>query len=66
MEVRQLRLPSGIAGVSLPMKVYRGRPRGSNEPVTPVHRFDADIADTAELERWIMTLVATQRPGSGG
>lgn len=61
MEVRQLRLPSGIVGVSMPMKVYRGRPRGSNEPVVPMHFFDGDIADTAEIERWLATLVSARR-----
>ncbi len=61
MEIRQLRLPSGIGGVSVPMKVYRGRPRGSNEPVVPVHSFDEDISDTRALERWIATLW----PGGG-
>jgi hypothetical protein len=56
MDVRQRGLPSGITSVSMPMKVYRGRPRGSNEPVVPVHKFDGDIADTAALERWVATL----------
>jgi hypothetical protein len=56
MDVRELRLPSGVGGVSMPMKVYRGRPRKSNEPVVPVHRFNGDIGDTAALERWIASL----------
>jgi hypothetical protein len=61
MELRSLRLPSGITGVSLPMKVYRNRSRGSNEPVVPVHSFEGDIADTAAVERWIKSLSA-RRP----
>lgn len=56
MEVRQLKLPTGIGAVSLPMKVYSGRARGSNQPVFPRYRFDGDIADTAALERWVATL----------
>ncbi len=56
MDTRQFRLPEGIVGGGMPRKVYRGRPRGSNEPVVPVHLFDGDIADTAALERWIATL----------
>jgi hypothetical protein len=60
MEVRQFRLPSGIGAVSMPMKVYRGRTRGSNEPVVPVHRYDGDISDTTEVERWIASLVTTR------
>jgi hypothetical protein len=61
MEVRQTKLPSGITGVSMPMKVYRGRPRGSNEPAVPTYSFAGDIADTAAIERWIPTLKPTNR-----
>src|SRR3546814_12288574 len=39
MDVRQDVLTSGLAGVSIPMKVYRGRARGSNEPLRPVHPY---------------------------
>jgi hypothetical protein len=58
MEVRQVKLPSGITAFSLPMKVYRNRARGSNEPAVPVHSFGGDIADTAAVERWILSLAA--------
>jgi hypothetical protein len=61
MEVRQLRLPSGITAVSMPMKVYRGRARGSNEPAVPVHAFTGDINDTAALELWLASLPPTRR-----
>jgi hypothetical protein len=60
MEVRNSKLKTGITGVSMPMKVYRGRPRGSNEPVVPVYSFGGDIADTAAIERWIATLKPTR------
>jgi hypothetical protein len=56
MEVRQLKLPAGVGAVSLPMKVYSGRARGSNQPVVPRYRFNGDIADTAALEKWVATL----------
>lgn len=56
MEVGDAVLPSGLASVGIPMKVYRGRKRGSNEPVTPTHRFAGDMSDTAALETWITTL----------
>jgi hypothetical protein len=56
MDIRSLELPSGIGVVSMPMKVYRNRARGSNVPVTPVFSFDGDIADTAAVERWILSL----------
>jgi len=63
MEVRQLRLPSGIGGVSMPMKVYRGRQRGSNQPAVPVHRYAGDIGDSKALEAWVATLPERRRHG---
>jgi hypothetical protein len=61
MDIRSATLPSGFIGVSMPRKVYRGRSRGANEPVVPVHAFAGDIADTAALERWIPGLPELQR-----
>lgn len=61
MEVRSFRLPNGISGVSLPMKVYRNRPRASNEPVVPIYSFEGDISDTAALEQWIAALGASRQ-----
>lgn len=56
MEIRQQPLPSGLAVLNLPMKVYRGRPRGLNEPHRPEHLYSGDMADTAALEAWVRTL----------
>ncbi|CAN5271697.1 hypothetical protein BH10PSE17_BH10PSE17_28980 [soil metagenome] len=56
MDIRHGRLPSGIAQVAVPMKVYRGRERGSNVPLEPVHRFPGDLRDSEALERWVPTL----------
>lgn len=56
MEVRSIRMPSGLGSMSLPMKFYVGRARGHNEPVEPLHRFDGDMTDTAALEAWIGSL----------
>ncbi|HDS1221374.1 hypothetical protein B9Y76_11270 [Stenotrophomonas maltophilia] len=53
MDVRPERLPSGLARISVPMKVFRGRVRGSNEPHVPDHRYTGDMRDTAALEAWI-------------
>jgi hypothetical protein len=61
MEVRQRVLPSGITSVSMPMKVYRGRKRGNNQPALPVHRFDGDIGDTAAIEAWVARLPERRR-----
>lgn len=56
MDVRKDELPSGVARMSIPMKVYRGRKRGSNVPLDPVHAFPGNMRDTAALEAWIATL----------
>ncbi|MFC7380530.1 peptidase S41 [Brevundimonas sp. GCM10030266] len=57
MEVRNAALPSGLAGIGVPMKVYRGRARGNNEPQRPAHEFDGAMNDTAALQAWIQTLI---------
>lgn len=56
MDVRHATLPSGRMAVAVAMKVYRGRPRGSNVPLVPRFRYQGDLADTAALERWIAGL----------
>ena len=56
MEVRQVVVPSGLGGMSLPMKFYIGRERGHNQSVMPVHRFDGDMSDTSAVEAWAATL----------
>lgn len=56
MDVRPERLPSGLARISVPMKVFRGRVRGSNEPHVPDRRYDGDMRDTRALEAWLLAL----------
>ena len=56
MDVRDITLPSGFARAVVPMKVYRGRIRGSNVPAVPRHRYTGDMRDTLALERWVTTL----------
>ena len=56
MEVRMVKLPAGIGSFSLPMKVYSGRPRGSNQPVSPKYRYNGDMLDTASLQNWVTSL----------
>ncbi len=53
MDVRPERLPSGLARISVPMKVFRGRVRGSNQPHVPDHRYPGDMRDTPALEAWL-------------
>ncbi|GLR47463.1 S41 family peptidase [Sphingomonas astaxanthinifaciens] len=61
MEIRDRTLPSGLTSISVPMKVYRGRTRGANQPAIPKVRFAGDIADTPALERWVAGLAANRR-----
>lgn len=60
MEIRDRTLPSGLTSISVPMKVYRGRKRGSNEPAIPRFRFPGDIDDTQALERWVPSLAGVR------
>jgi hypothetical protein len=61
MEVREAVLPSGLARIAVPMKVYRQRERGSNAPLDPVHVYVGDLRDTPTLERWIISLPEVHR-----
>lgn len=56
MEVREQPAPSGRVSVVVPMKVYRGRARGSNETAVPAHAWTGALADTPGIEAWIATL----------
>lgn len=56
MDVRYETLPSGLARIAVPMKVYRGRVRGNNEPHVPDHTWDGDIGDDAAIAEWISRL----------
>ncbi len=56
MDVRGLDLPSGLATMALPMKVWRGRARGNNEPQRPAHVYDGNLADDAALAAWVRAL----------
>lgn len=56
MDVREEMLPSGVARAVIPMKVYRGRKRGANEPAVPRHRYTGDMRDDAALARWVVML----------
>lgn len=56
MNAREQRLRSGRATIDLPMKVYRGRKRGNNEPAKPFATWIGSSSDTAGLEAWITDL----------
>lgn len=56
MDTRTQTLPSGIGRLTLPMKIWRGRPRGHNEPHSPARLFNGDMSDDAALLEWIRGL----------
>jgi len=56
MERRHLKLPSGLAEIWFPIKVYRNRQRGHNEPYSPDIKYPGDLQDTANLKKWIQFL----------
>ena len=62
MDIAVEPLPSG-AKLALPVKVWRHRPRGDNEPLHPHFPFDGDITDTATVRAWVekTVLPRTQR-----
>ncbi|ATQ44334.1 S41 family peptidase [Caulobacter mirabilis] len=53
MDVREQFLPSMRAKVVVPMKVYRGRARGSNVTAVPAYEWKGALSDTAGVEAWI-------------
>lgn len=58
MDVRDETLPGGRVQARVPMKVYRGRARGNNEPARPAHVWPGALSDTAGIEAWIAGLDA--------
>ncbi|KAF1017088.1 MAG: hypothetical protein GAK31_00347 [Stenotrophomonas maltophilia] len=54
MDIRPERLPSGLARISVPMKVFRGRPRGSNAPHLPDLPYSGDMRDSPALQGWLL------------
>ena len=56
MEVRSVRLPSGLGSFSTLQKVAIGIPHLIG-PFVPGRIYDGDIADTAALERWVAQTV---------
>lgn len=55
-EIRYVPLPSGRATAYVPMKVYRDRKRGNNQPAVPAFVWTGALTDTAGIERWIAGL----------
>jgi hypothetical protein len=52
LEGTDVRLPSGLT-MMIPLKLWRGRVRGDNEPRIPPYVFRGDMRDTPAIERWL-------------
>ncbi|MBX9745485.1 MAG: hypothetical protein K2X34_01190 [Hyphomonadaceae bacterium] len=59
MEVRGERLPSGLASLTFPQKVWRGMGRGALEAYQPDIAYDG-AWDDASVRAWVMGLIAAQ------
>jgi hypothetical protein len=64
MEGRRADLPSGKALLHFPMKVYRNRARGSDQPEMPAHLFSGDMTDDAALQKWVASLNSGNSAGN--
>lgn len=60
MECRSVELPSKRGRVTIPIKVYRNRPRGHNVPYTPDIEYEGDMSDTQTLQKYIAVLMHKQ------
>lgn len=56
MEIREQPLPGDRVTAYVPIKVYRGRARGSNVPATPTHAYKGSLGDNAAVEAWLAGL----------
>lgn len=53
MEVRSITLPNEVGKLNFPIKVYRNRMRGDNEPYSPNIEFK-DVDNTTALQNFIL------------
>ncbi len=60
MEMRDANLPSGLATVTVPMKVYRDRYRGHNQPHTPQHRMPLETLSEEQLRSGVSAIARRQ------
>ncbi len=54
IETRNFELPSKLGNLMIPIKVYRNRPRGHNQPYEPDIDYRGDIENTKALEQWLI------------
>lgn len=52
--VAEVELPSKNFELRLPLKVFRNRARGNNQPYYPDFLYEGDIRDTQAVQAWVM------------
>ncbi|WP_114520806.1 hypothetical protein [Altererythrobacter sp. ZODW24] len=57
MDVRGIDLPSGYAMLTMPMKVFRNRPRASGEYYTPSISYTGDDWSLEQRVEWVIDIV---------
>lgn len=57
MDVRTVNLPSSHGTLMFPMKVWRNRTRGNNQPYNPDIEYPGDINDSKAFEQWVMKTI---------
>jgi hypothetical protein len=62
-DIRTETLPSGLARLTFPMKIVRGRGRTSLEAYQPDTRYEGRWDDTS-VRAWVMSLIETELPPS--
>ncbi|MDF3839822.1 S41 family peptidase [Cupriavidus basilensis] len=55
-DIADVSLPS-TAKMWIPLKVWRNRNRGDNEPYVPKFTFDGDLNDTAAVQAWVVNSI---------
>jgi hypothetical protein len=60
IDIAYVRLPSGNA-MTLPLKVWRNRPRANNEALVPDHMLEMDMTDDAQVRTTVLLAVKGKR-----
>jgi hypothetical protein len=60
MELRSVSLPSNKGKLNFPIKVYRNRPRGYNEPYKPDIAYIHDMSDTKAMQQFVLNIIKGQ------
>lgn len=60
IDIRCVELPSKLGTFCFPLKVYRNRPRESNQPYHPDITYPGNMGDSEAFEQWLKNEVITK------